>query len=127
MKALFDTHVFLWFLDGQKQLNPGKLEIIKDTGNTIFFSAASYWEICLKISLKKLQLREGWRNTIDNALLKNRIQWLYIEKQHMEKIISLPWHHRDPFDRLLIAQALAEKCTLLSDDEMIKKYDIEVA
>ena len=125
MKALFDTHVFLWFIDGRKPLSLQALNIVKNPDNTVFFSAASYWEICIKISLKKLELKKGWERIIENALIENKIKWLDINKKHMEEIVTLPWHHRDPFDRILVAQAIVEKCTLLSSDKLVKKYNID--
>ncbi len=126
MKALFDTHIFLWFLEGNKSLSADAAAGITNPENTLFFSAASYWEICIKISLKKLGLKKGWERIIEEVLLENSIQWLNIKKEHMENIITLPWHHHDPFDRILIAQANVEKCTLLTSDENIRKYDLDI-
>ncbi len=125
MKVLFDTHMFLWFLEGNKSLSAHAAAVITNPDNALFFSAASYWEICIKISLKKLGLKKSWERIIEEVLLDNIIKWMNIKKEHMENIITLPWHHRDPFDRILIAQANVEKCTLLTSDENIRKYDLD--
>ena len=126
MNILFDTHTFLWFLEGDPSLSAEAVAAITDPGNRLYFSAASYWEMCIKISVRKLELKKGWQQIIEMVLLENNIQWLNIKKQHMERIIKLPWHHRDPFDRLLIAQTIVENCTFLSADATMNNYEIEI-
>ncbi len=92
--------------------------------NSLYLSIASYWEICIKLSLGKLTLPENWQDTADLAMTINAIHWLPIEKTHCLEVLKLPHHHKDPFDRLLIAQARAEGLTLLSADPNFGRYDV---
>ena len=126
MKILFDTHAFLWFLEGDEKLSEGARQQLQSTENVVLLSVASYWEICIKISIGKLRLADGWQATIDLALEENAIGWLGIEKSHLKRIIELPWHHRDPFDRLLVAQAIEEGCSLCSSDSGLSAYSVDV-
>lgn len=123
MKFLLDTHVFLWFM-WDKNLSQTARTAFLDTNNELYFSAASYWEICTKHSLGKLELANDWDKLFDQEMAINMIKWLPIEKKHSRGIINLPMHHRDPFDRLLIAQALSEGLTLLTADSLIQQYDV---
>lgn len=126
MNILFDTHTFLWFLEGDPALSAEAIAAISDPDNKLYFSAASYWEMCIKISIRKLELKKGWEQIIEKVLLENSIQWLNIKKQHMVRVITLPWYHRDPYDRLLVAQALVENCRFLTVDTKMDKYKIEI-
>lgn len=126
MNILFDTHTFLWFMEKKKDPESTVEKHIRNLENTVFFSTASYWEICIKISIGKLRLKENWQRTIDNVLLNNRITWLDIRKEHLNSTIDLPWHHRDPFDRLLVAQALVEGCLFYTADSTLSKYGVEI-
>jgi PIN domain nuclease of toxin-antitoxin system len=123
MKLLLDTHAFLWFMKGEN-LSQKAQDAFLDIDNDLYLSAASYWEICIKHSLGKLDLDKNWNEVFDREMLLNGIKWLPIEKEHSQSIIELPMIHRDPFDRLLIAQAYAEGMTLLTADSNIKQYDI---
>ncbi|MCP4427498.1 MAG: type II toxin-antitoxin system VapC family toxin [Chloroflexi bacterium] len=123
MRLLLDTHAFLWFMKGEN-LSQKAQDVFLDIGNDLFLSAASYWEICIKHNLGKLDLDENWNKIFDREMLLNGIKWLPIEKEHSQGIIELPMLHRDPFDRLLIAQARAESMTLLTADSKIQQYDI---
>lgn len=123
MKLLLDTHAFLWFMKGEN-LSQKAQDAFLDIDNDLYLSAASYWEICIKHSLGKLDLDKNWNEVFDREILLNGIKWLPIEKEHSQGIIELPMIHRDPFDRLLIAQAYAEGMTLLTADSNIKQYDI---
>jgi PIN domain nuclease of toxin-antitoxin system len=126
MKILFDTHTFLWFIQGDASLSATSKENIEDRTNTVLFSAASYWEICIKISIGTLRLQANWQNTIETLLPENGILWLDIKREHMNTIITLPWHHRDPFDRLLIAQAINEQCVICTKDRNFAAYGLDV-
>lgn len=126
MNILFDTHTFLWFLEGKTDPESAAANHIRNLENTVFFSAASYWEICITISIGILRLKENWQRTIDNVLLNNRITWLEIQKNHLQKTIDLPWHHRDLFDRLLTAQAIVEGCLFYTADSTLSKYGVEI-
>lgn len=126
MRLLIDTHAMLWVLQGSSKLTENAADAFRDMNNEVFFSAVSYWEICLKISLEKLKLRDSWQADLDRVFERNTILWLPIKKKHLRGIIDLPWIHRDPFDRLLIAQAMAEELVFITADENIKNYGVQV-
>jgi PIN domain nuclease of toxin-antitoxin system len=123
VKLLLDTQVFLWVINNQK-LSRQARDAFLDTGNQLFLSAASYWEICIKQSIGKLGLAEDWQQSFEREMRANDIRWLPIEKAHCQAIIALPWIHRDPFDRLLIGQALHEGMTIPTSDEQIRQYAV---
>lgn len=125
MKVLLDTHTFLWLITDDDRLSETARQTFLDPENGIFFSVASLWEICIKMSLEKVSLKTGWFQTIQEEMKANAIQWLPIEIQHCAEIAELPFHHRDPFDRLLIAQAMVEDMQLLSRDNRLSAYNIK--
>lgn len=125
MNVLLDTHAFLWLATGDIRLSETARKTFLNQENSLFFSAASYWEICIKMSLGKISLKTGWFQTIQNEMEINAIQWLPIEMTHCAKVIKLPFHHRDPFDRMLVAQAITEKMQLLSRDSRLSAYSIK--
>jgi PIN domain nuclease of toxin-antitoxin system len=125
MKVLLDTHAFLWLITGDKRLSKKARQIFLNPENSLFFSAASLWEICIKESLKKVSLKSGWFQTIQNEMAVNAIQWLPIEMLHCVEVTKLPFHHRDPFDRMLIAQAMVEGIKVLSRDSRFSDYAIK--
>lgn len=90
------------------------------------FSIASYWEICIMSAERKLALHPEWPSRLDRGLVENGIRLLAIEKRHCQQLLNLPHLHRDPFDRILIAQAQIEQLTLLTADSWFKKYDVKV-
>lgn len=126
MKLLVDTHVLLWILQDDPSLSPVARNAYGDPANVLHFSVASYWELCIKLSLGKLRLADGWSSSIERELAENEVRWLPIQPRHVEAIVDLPWLHRDPFDRLLVAQCRAEGFALISADAQIAKYDVEV-
>ena len=125
MKVLLDTHAFLWLISGDDRLSETAQKTFLDPGNILFFSAASLWEICIKMSLGKLSLKSGWLKTIQDEMKVNAIQWLSIEMPHCVELTSLPFHHRDPFDRMLVAQAMVDGMKLLSCDNRLSSYEIK--
>jgi PIN domain nuclease of toxin-antitoxin system len=125
MKILLDTHAMLWCFSDPDSLSQKAAEAFLDSGNNLFLSAASYWEICFKISTGKLSLDRHWEKTIDRELSRNSIQWLNLEKPHFIGVINLPWVHRDPFDRILVAQAVCEHMTIMTSDENIRRYKVK--
>ena len=125
MKVLMDTHAFLWSITGDDRLSKTAEEIFLNPDNNLYFSAASFWEICIKLSLGKLSLKRGWFKTIQEEMRINAVQWLPVEMQHCVELTKLPFHHRDPFDRMLIAHAMAEDLQLLSRDGRLSAYEIE--
>ena len=124
MKVLLDTHAFLWAIAGDKKLSKTARKTFLDPGNSLLFSAASLWETCIKMSLEKLTLKSGWYTKIQNELRVNAIQWLPVEMRHCVELTKLPFHHRDPIDRMLIAQARVEELRVLSRDARLSAYDI---
>ena len=120
MKYLLDTHVLLWWLDGDKRLSEKFKKIIGDTNNIKLVSVVSIWEIIIKVQTKKLPLK----TSIENLVKKIRFPVLNIDIIHALELIKLPSIHKDPFDRMLVAQAKSEGCILLTDDKNIKKYKV---
>lgn len=123
MKQLLDTHTFLWFVMGDAKITPGVRAQIEDNHN--FLSIVSVWEIAIKYSIGKLNLGVPFNNFIDRQITPNGIQLLDIELEHLNSFAVLPFHHRDPFDRLLIAQALVEKIPIVSIDVAFDAYPIQ--
>lgn len=124
MNILLDTHAFLWFIAGSENLSDKARELIEDEANHVFLSAASLWEMAIKVSLGKLTLTEPFETLIPEQLAVNGIELLAISVPHATRVASLPFHHRDPFDRLLIAQALTEEIPIISGDEAFDAYGI---
>lgn len=123
MKILLDTHTFLWLVWG-KNLSEVARSTFINPENDIYFSAASYWEISIKVSLGKLDVGSNWIERFDNEIAINSIRWLPITKEHCQRLLQLPKIHNDPFDRLLVAQAQVEALTLLTADTNIQQYPI---
>jgi PIN domain nuclease of toxin-antitoxin system len=123
VNLLLDTHAFLWVVNGGP-LSDTARALFLDINNSVFLSAASYWEICIKNSIGKLTLADNWADQFDTEMRANNIQWLPIAKPHARKIIDLPLIHQDPFDRLLIAQALCDDMSILTSDRNIARYAV---
>jgi PIN domain nuclease of toxin-antitoxin system len=123
MRYLIDTHVALWIFKGEPISDKAKA-IIDDVTAEIFVSIASAWEIAIKLGLGKLKYDGGVRVFLDDVRL-NEFQLLGVEEAHIEQVENLEYLHRDPFDRLLIATAIAEDMTFLSADENVPKYDVK--
>ena len=123
MNFLLDTHAFIWFFNGDTQLSDSATRLITDAENKCFLSIASVWEIGIKTSLGKLELR-GDLAEMTAFMTAGAIELLPIELRHIQRLQTLPFHHRDPFDRLLIAQALTEGLTLLSRDTVFGQYSV---
>ena len=126
MKVLLDTHVFLWWITDDPRLSPLAREIIADGTNRIYFSAASGWEIAIKAKLGRLKLPGNPERFVPEQLKLNAIEALPVQLSHALHVHKLPDHHRDPFDRLLIAQAQLEKMPILTADPQISRYSVEV-
>jgi PIN domain nuclease of toxin-antitoxin system len=124
MNALLDTHIFLWMMMGDKRLSEKARQAYLDPENRIYLSAASFWEIGIKTSLGRLSLKNEWLKGFEEQMKINTIQWLPIERAHCEQVSKLPFHHRDPFDRMLIAQALVEDLALVSSDPRFAEYGV---
>ena len=124
MRLLLDTHTFLWFLLDDLRLSPTARELIDDPANDIEVSPATYWEIAIKISLGKYELPEPYDVFIEREIATNDFRILPIEPKHTAALIILPYHHRDPFDRLLVAQAMAEDIPIVSVDLAFDAYPV---
>jgi PIN domain nuclease of toxin-antitoxin system len=126
LNLLLDTHCWLWWIAEPERLNQGVLEQIQDPGNTVYLSAASSWEIAIKVSIGKLTLPEPPERFVPKRLARDRISPLPIEHAHALRVATLPLHHRDPFDRLIVSQAQVEKLPLVTVDEQLRPYDVEI-
>ncbi|HJT31679.1 MAG TPA: type II toxin-antitoxin system VapC family toxin [Pirellulales bacterium] len=124
MTVLLDTHALYWYIEGDAQLSAAARTTIQDASNEVLFSPASYWEMAIKISIGKWQLNRDYDDFIDLALNQYGFQILPILPTHTERIIGLPFHHKDPFDRLLVAQALVENIPIISNDGALDAYGI---
>jgi PIN domain nuclease of toxin-antitoxin system len=126
MKLLLDTHALIWFISGDNRLGEQAKEAFLNSDNKLYFSKASLWEMTIKISLGKLVLSENWLAAIEKEMISNGIQWLEIEIDHCKTLADLPFHHRDPFDRLLISQAISETMTIISIDSQFSHYPLDI-
>ncbi|MCC6298186.1 MAG: type II toxin-antitoxin system VapC family toxin [Anaerolineales bacterium] len=124
MNLLLDPHAFLWFIAGNASLSETARSAIEDVNNNRYLSVASLWEIAIKISIGKFVLDEPFEILIPEELAKNRIELLDISVAHTALVASMPFHHRDPFDRLILAQAKVEEMTLVSADTAFDAYDV---
>lgn len=127
MKVLLDTHTFLWFIAGDPLLDNYARQLIEDSNNERCLSTASLWEITIKSSLGRLTVPKPLSTLVREHIWANAIDLLITKPEHFDVLHDLPYHHKDPFDRLLIAQAIYEKMTLVTRDEAIGIYDVEVA
>ena len=126
VRALLDTHVFLWWITDDPRLSGRATELISDGGNELFFSAASGWEISIKAGLGRLEIPGDLERFVTDQLSRNAILTLPVHLSHALHTGALPGHHRDPFDRILVSQALLEKMPLVSADPQIARYPIDV-
>lgn len=126
MKYLLDTHAFIWMDSAPSRLSPTAAAICRDPSNTLILSVASAWEIQIKMQLGKLTLPAPLAQTIENQRQINRLELLPVELSHVIGLASLPDHHKDPFDRLLIAQAMIEDIVLISNDPRIARYPVQL-
>lgn len=125
MKLLLDTHSFLWFIMGSERLSAKAKFLIEDINNQKFISIASVWEMAIKVSLGKLTLEKSFAEIIPSQIHSNGFGILDLKLEHAMKVSELPFFHRDPFDRLLIAQALTEQIAIVSLDTKFDSYQTE--
>jgi PIN domain nuclease of toxin-antitoxin system len=124
MRLLLDTHALLWFALNDPPLSAAAMAAIMDPANEKLVSPASYWELAIKISVKKYALAQPYEDFLGSAIDRNGFYYLHIEPRHTAALITLPYHHRDPFDRLLVAQALVEVLPIVSSDAVLDAYPI---
>lgn len=122
MRLLADTHAALWLLGDDDRLSRRADQVLTDASNEVMLSAAVVWEVAIKRSLGKLDAPDGFAG----LLLDAGAVPLAVSIDHARAVRSLPWHHRDPFDRLLVAQATLEDAVLVSNDERLRAYGVQV-
>lgn len=126
MRLLVDTHSLFWYIDGDSQLSATAETLLRDTTNEILISPASYWEIAIKVSIGKWQLNQPYEDFIDMCLNRYGFHILPILPTHTARLIGLPFppKHKDPFDRLIVAQAIVEGIPVVSIDQTLDAYPI---
>jgi len=122
-RLLLDTNVAVWLLLGDRpRVSRAAVAALEDEHNEVAVSAGTVWEIAIKRSLGKLRIADGWAATLKRL----GFDPMPVTAVHAEAVERLPWHHRDPFDRLLVAQATVERCALVSADRRLRSYGIDV-
>ena len=124
MKLLLDTHTFLWFIDDNPRLSARAKGLLESDAD-LLLSVASLWEISIKVSIGKLTLAQPYDIFIPQQLTNNAVEILPISLAHLDVVSSLPFHHRDPFDRLIIAQAMIEQLPIVSIDAAFDAYSVK--
>jgi PIN domain nuclease of toxin-antitoxin system len=125
MDILLDTHAILWYITGDKQLPNKMVDIINDTSNRCFISIASIWEVVIKLSLDKLNIKGGF-DTIEDFIENNDFEILPIDFDDTKTLLGLELIHRDPFDRMIISQAITSGLKIITKDRHIKKYNVDI-
>ena len=126
MNVLLDTNALLWWIVDSPRLRQPARDVISGPGNTVYVSAASVWEIAIKVGLGRLAARANVAAWLPAALRENRLTPLPISIEHAAAVEALPPHHTDPFDRLLVTQARAEDLWLMTSDPVMQRYDVRV-
>ncbi len=124
MKALIDSHTFLWFVNDDPRLSETARSLISAPGNVLYLSIASAWELAIKFSIGKLVLSQPFPDFLEEQLALNTFRLLSIDPTHLRCVVGLPFHHKDPFDRLLIAQSLTDALPLISLDTKMDAYGV---
>ena len=125
MRLLIDTCSFLWFIENNPKLSATALTLIKDGNNEVMLSTASLWEMAIKYSVGKLSLTDPFDKFIRDQLSVNNIEVLAVKIDHISIVSALPFHHRDPFDRMLIAQSTVERMPIVSSDTVFDAYKVK--
>ena len=125
MRYLLDTHTFLWFVWDSPLLSAPARLLIEEPTNEVLLSIASVWEVAIKAGYGKLTLTQPVQTFFEQQLARNQIRLLPIELSHAARVATLPPHHRDPFDRVLVAQCLTESLTLISVDTILDSYGLD--
>ncbi len=125
MKYLLDTHSSIWFITGDARLSAQARRLIDDEGNELWISVASLWEMAIKYSIGKLDLGRPFEALFPHQLKINSIEILGVTVDHLKAVCELPFHHRDPFDRLIIAQSQVEKLPIIGIDAIFDNYSIK--
>jgi PIN domain nuclease of toxin-antitoxin system len=126
MRLLLDTHAFLWFIQGSQNLSETARNLIEDQENQKLLSIASLWEISIKVSIGKLDVGMTIAELLSREVDGNGFEVLTIQANHLDELTKLVFHHKDPFDRLIIAQALAERMPVVTKDEAFGRYPVSL-
>ena len=126
MRLLIDTHALIWFCEGNPALSAAARSAMEDSGNERLISHATPWEMAIKLALGRLQLQPDFSTIFPGVLNANGFVMLPSSFDHYRALISLPRHHGDPFDRFIIAQAKAERVTVVSDDQSFSAYGVPI-
>ena len=126
MKLLLDTHIFIWWADQPEKLSPVALSALEDETNELLLSVASVWEMQIKIQLGKLKLSLPLKELVNNQQEANDLTVLPVTLAHVSTLDALPFHHKDPFDRLLIAQGIEEALTIVTADSQFSSYSVKL-
>lgn len=126
MNLLLDTHIFLWFVNDNSQLHEHLKDLIEDEKNAIYLSFASLWEMSIKYNLGKLKLVTSYEEFVEVEILKTRLNLLNINLKDLKINANLAFHHRDPFDRLIIAQSIASNLPIVSLDTVFTQYPVTI-
>lgn len=124
MRLLLDTHALLWFWEGNAALSATAREAIEELDNEKLVSHVTAWEVAIKVSLGKLKLAVPYNDLFPGALVANGFRVLPTNLEHFRELLMVPFHHRDPFDRLLLAQARVEGLTLVSSNTRFRAYGV---
>jgi len=124
VRLLLDSHAFLWFITNDPQLSATAKALIADPNNEILVSPASYWETAIKVSIGKYPLTAPYETFVTQGIDGNSFRILPIEPRHAAVLTTMPFHHRDPFDRMLVAQAQVEKISVVSNDAILDLYGV---
>jgi PIN domain nuclease of toxin-antitoxin system len=126
MKVLLDTQIFVWLDSEPEKLSPQSKNVLEEPENQIYLSVVSIWELQIKSQLGKLTLERSLKSILESQQEINGLEILSIETTHIFALENLPYHHKDPFDRLLISQAKTENLSLLTADHIFSKYEVEL-
>jgi PIN domain nuclease of toxin-antitoxin system len=124
MRLLLDTHIFLWFITDDPKLDPSHLRAIDDPENTVYLSVAAYWECLVKYRLGKLPLPPSPETALPALRQQHNIATLDIDEKSVSRLANLPLIHKDPFDRIMVCQALEHALTLVTVDEIVSTYPV---
>ncbi len=121
---MIDTHALIWYIGGEKKLSKKVISVLEDTENTVYVSKASLWEMVIKISLGKLEISVPFEG-LEVYLEENEFLVLDYNFEHLKTLLTLPFHHSDPFDRLIISQAITDDLRIITNDEAFDNYPVK--
>lgn len=126
MNLLLDTHIFLWFIENNPRLSDEIKNLIEDESNLSYLSIASLWEMSIKYNLGKLKLEPNYDKFVEQEITTSSLKLLDISLEHLRINAVLPFHHKDPFDRLIIAQSIATSIPIVTVDQIFDKYEADL-